>query len=224
MVYDFPDDPATHTMYDQFMLGPDIMVAPVYLPSAAARPVYFPRGRWANLETGQIIESMGEHILVGCPLDHIPAYLKEGAILPWGREMSYVGQREQELEVIDVFPSSAVSEGAFSVYADDGETLEYKDGAFGFIDISYSVREPGRMMLTITTRDKSYPCTMNVGVLHILGLPSEPKRVLLDGVPLSQVASADQLDRQGFFCDPATGKLAAGLHVPSRHVAVDLGF
>ena len=224
MVYDFPDDSATHAMYDQFMLGPDIMVAPVYLPGAAARPVYFPRGRWAHLETGQVVESMGEHVLVQCPLDQIPAYLKEGSILPWGREMSYVGQREQELEVIDIFPSAGMSEAVFSVYADDGKTLEYKDGAFGFIDISYSVREPGRLMLTIASRDKSHPCTMDVGVVRILGGSEMPKRVMLDGTPLPQAASRDELDRRCFFRDSAAGILALGLHVPSRHVVADIRF
>ncbi|HON43308.1 MAG TPA: glycoside hydrolase family 31 protein [Bacillota bacterium] len=224
MVYDFSDDSATHAMYDQFMLGPDIMVAPVYLPGAVARPVYFPRGRWASLETGQIVESMGEHILVGCPLDQIPVYLREGAILPWGREMSYVGQRGQAIESIDVFPSSGASGNIFSIYVDDGETLDYKDGKFGFVDISYSAREPGGLRLTITSRDECYPCTMDVGVVHILGMSATPGRVLLNEAPLSRVASRDELDRHGFFCDPVTGSITLGLHVPSRHVAVDIGF
>jgi alpha-glucosidase len=224
MVYDFPDDSSTHTMYDQFMLGPHIMVAPVFLPGAVARPVYFTRGRWANLETGQIVESMGEHILIQCPLDQMPAYLKEGSILPWGRETSYVGQREQALEVIDLFPSLGASVNIFSMYVDDGETLDYKDGEFGFVDISYSVREPGRLMLTIASRDESYPCTLDVGVVRILGVSDMPKRVMLDGIPLSQTASRDGLDRRCFFQDSAAGTLALGLHVPSRHVVVDIRF
>ncbi len=224
MVYDFAEDPSTHAMHDQFMLGPDVMVAPVYLPGATARSVYFPRGRWASLETGQIVESMGEHLLVQCPLDQIPAYLREGSILPWGREMSYVGQREQELEMIDVFPSAGMSGHVFSVYVDDGETLDYKNREFGFVDISYSFRERGRLALTITSRDQRYPCTMDVGAVHILGLPSEPRRVLLDGVPLSRAQSPDQLDRQGFFYDSVIGILALGLHVASKHVTAEVCF
>ncbi|HNU94962.1 MAG TPA: glycoside hydrolase family 31 protein [Bacillota bacterium] len=224
MVYDFPGDPATHTMYDQFMLGSRVMVAPVYLPGAVARPVYFPRGRWADLQTGQIVESQGEHVLVQCPLGQIPAYLKEGSILPWGREMSYVGQREQALEVIDIFPSPGASGHIFSVYVDDGETLDYKDGKFGFVDISYSAREPGRLILTITSRNGHHPCIMDIGVVRILGVSARPKRVLLNGVPLSRVASADELDRQGFLCDPETGRVTLGLHTPSKHVSVDVCF
>ena len=222
MVYDFPHDPATHAMYDQFMLGPDIMVAPVYLPGAVNRPVYFPRGRWAKLESGQIVESVGEHILVPCPPGEIPAYLREGSILPWGREMSYVGQREQAIESIDIFPSPGLSGHIFSVYADDGETLAYKDGKFGFIDISYSVRKRDRLLLTITSRDESYPCTMDVGVVHLLGVSAAPKRVLLSGMPLARVESADELGRQGFFRDPVTGRLTVGLHAPSKHITVDI--
>ncbi len=44
MVFEFPDDEKTHTMSDQFMLGPDMMIAPIYMPGADCRPVYFPRG------------------------------------------------------------------------------------------------------------------------------------------------------------------------------------
>ena len=168
------------------------------------------------------MESEGEHILVQCPLSEIPAYLKEGSILPWGREMSYVGQREQALEVIDIFPSPRASGHMFSIYADDGETLDYKDGKFGFVDISYSAREPGRLILTISSRNESYPCAMDIGVVHILGVSATPKRVLLKGMPLTRVASADELDRQGFFRDPMTGRLTVGLHVPSRHITVDV--
>ncbi len=224
MVYDFPDDPATHAMYDQFMLGPDIMVAPVYMEGAVNRPVYFPRGRWASLSDGQIVESAGEHLLIPCPLEHIPVYLREGAILPQGREMSYVGQREPAIESIDIFTSRAIPERTFTLYVDDGETLDYKDGKFGFIDISYNARRPGTLALTITSRDECYPCTMDIGVLHLLGVPAAPKSVELNGEALPRAMSADELGRQGFFHDPAAGRLTLGLHVPSRHATVVASF
>ena len=36
LVFEFPEDPKTHGIFDQFMLGPDIMVAPVYQPETSA--------------------------------------------------------------------------------------------------------------------------------------------------------------------------------------------
>ncbi len=233
MVYDFPDDPAVHTMYDQFMLGPDIMVAPVYMQGAVNRAVYFPRGRWAGLTNRQIVESAGEHRLIPCPLNEIPVYLREGAILPQGREMDYVGQREQAIESIDIFPSSTVPERTFSLYVDDGETLDYKDGKFGFIDISCDARRSGRLAVTITSRDESYPCVMDVGVVHLLGVPAAPRSVELDGRALPSAMTAEKLECrggpksqtvQGFFYDPALGRLTLGLHVPSKHAEVVVTF
>lgn len=44
LFFDFPDDPACYPVEDQFMLGPDILVAPVLDEGAASHTVYLPAG------------------------------------------------------------------------------------------------------------------------------------------------------------------------------------
>lgn len=50
LLYEFPDDPATYNIDDEFFLGDDLLVAPV-LSEFGERQVYLPRGEWVNVWT-----------------------------------------------------------------------------------------------------------------------------------------------------------------------------
>lgn len=51
---DFPDDPVSWEVADQFLFGPDILAAPVCTEGARERPVYLPAGTaWRDAWTGQ---------------------------------------------------------------------------------------------------------------------------------------------------------------------------
>ena len=48
----YPDDPQATRQDQQFLLGPDVLVAPVVEPGATNRAVYFPAGCWQHPEQG----------------------------------------------------------------------------------------------------------------------------------------------------------------------------
>ena len=75
---EFPDDPSAWPVEDQFLLGPDILVAPVVEHGARAREVYLPAGaRWVDAWSGE--ETPGGTILhADAPLTRIPVYLRHG--------------------------------------------------------------------------------------------------------------------------------------------------
>ncbi len=50
LLYEFPNDPATYNMDDEFFLGSDLLVAPV-LSESGERSVYLPSGEWVNALT-----------------------------------------------------------------------------------------------------------------------------------------------------------------------------
>lgn len=52
LLFEFPDDPETWALSDQFLLGPDLLVAPILEPGATAREVYVPAGDWFDVWTG----------------------------------------------------------------------------------------------------------------------------------------------------------------------------
>ncbi|MFF5289340.1 TIM-barrel domain-containing protein [Paractinoplanes globisporus] len=79
---EFPDDPAAWAVEDQFLLGPDILVAPVTELGARQRRVYLPAGaEWTDSETGRRYPG-GAHVVIDAPLDRIPLLVRDDARLP----------------------------------------------------------------------------------------------------------------------------------------------
>lgn len=82
LFFDFKEDKAAWDVDDQYMFGPDVMVAPVIEAGAQSRKVYLPAGSiWANAWTGEVCEG-GQTIEADAPIDVIPLFLKDGAKLP----------------------------------------------------------------------------------------------------------------------------------------------
>jgi alpha-glucosidase (family GH31 glycosyl hydrolase) len=77
--YHAPTDPATHGITDQYMLGPDVVVAPVLTKGASSRNVYLPAGRWRDLADGAVVE--GGRWLRGhpAPLAVLPVFVRVGS-------------------------------------------------------------------------------------------------------------------------------------------------
>jgi alpha-D-xyloside xylohydrolase len=79
---DFPADPVAWEVDDEFLLGPDVLVAPVLHAGATSREVYLPAGTvWVDPVTGARHPG-GQRITAEAPLDRIPVYLRDGADVP----------------------------------------------------------------------------------------------------------------------------------------------
>jgi len=78
MFHQFSADPRSWHVADQYMLGPDLLVAPVVTAGALRRRVYLPPGcTWRELATG-IEHQGGQDVDVDAPLDVIPVFLRDG--------------------------------------------------------------------------------------------------------------------------------------------------
>jgi alpha-D-xyloside xylohydrolase len=78
---DHPEDAASWTVEDEFLLGPDVLVAPIVELGVRGRSLYLPPGRWVDAW------SRGGHdgpatITVEAPLERIPVFLRDGADIP----------------------------------------------------------------------------------------------------------------------------------------------
>jgi len=77
MFFEFPEDRESWLLKDQYMFGPDMLVAPIMEAKAVSRRVYLPAGaEWTALHSGKKFPG-GNCITAEAPLDVIPVFLKD---------------------------------------------------------------------------------------------------------------------------------------------------
>jgi alpha-D-xyloside xylohydrolase len=82
MVLEFPDDPSCAPLDRQYMLGSDVLVAPVFSDEGDVA-FYLPEGRWTNLLDGRVVEG-GRWMRERHGFDSLPLWVREGAVVPFG--------------------------------------------------------------------------------------------------------------------------------------------
>lgn len=80
LFYDYPEDPAVWEIEDEYLLGPDILVAPVLYEGARERKLYLPEGSWTEIDTGTVLEG-GTWVTCQAGLDRIPVYARKEVLV-----------------------------------------------------------------------------------------------------------------------------------------------
>ncbi len=123
------------TTDDQFMVGDSLLIAPVIEEGARSRLVTLPAGRWYDPWSGEW-STGGQRIKVEAPLDHLPLFMKGGAIIPLAPLVQSTAQWMDTSpwpETLWVLPGH----GTFNFYADDGHSAAYQQGHY--LDIQFCV-------------------------------------------------------------------------------------
>jgi alpha-D-xyloside xylohydrolase len=89
LLVDTPEDPAAWRADLEYLLGPDLLVAPMTDPEGA-RPVYLPAGEWVDFWTGEVHAGQ-RYIHVRKPLDQMPLFVRHGALVPEGQVRDTIG-------------------------------------------------------------------------------------------------------------------------------------
>lgn len=84
MFIEFPSDRTTHTLDRQYMLGPSLLVAPVFVPQGEDTEYYVPAGRWTSFFHPQRFIQGPIWVQEAIPLDEIPVWVRPGTILCLG--------------------------------------------------------------------------------------------------------------------------------------------
>ncbi|MBC9711138.1 alpha-xylosidase [Streptomyces sp. TRM66268-LWL] len=84
MLLEFPEDPTARALDRQYMLGPDLLVAPVFSSSGDVE-FYLPEGTWTRLLTGERVQG-GRWLRERHGFDSLPLYVREGAVLALGAD------------------------------------------------------------------------------------------------------------------------------------------
>jgi alpha-glucosidase len=128
LVLNYQDDPNTYNLDDEFMIGTDLLVAPIVKPDVIRRLVYLPKGTWYDYWTNKKYEG-GTMISVDAPLEIVPMFVRAGAIIPTAPEMNYTGEKPQDPITLNIYPDDSGT-AAGILYEDDGISPNYKQGGF----------------------------------------------------------------------------------------------
>lgn len=78
---EFPEEEQAWEVGDEYLFGPDVLVAPVTSFGARVRDVYLPEGAsWVDAWTGEPVATKG-WVTAAAPLERIPVYLRQGGAL-----------------------------------------------------------------------------------------------------------------------------------------------
>ncbi len=198
LMLEYPKDPKALAIYDQFLFGADLLVAPVLREEVTERGVYLPAGDWYDFWTGRRLAG-GETIRVGVTIDSIPVFVRAGAFVFRQPVVQHTSQMAGQPLIVDVYPA-AVSDAR--LYEDDGESRQYLKGAF--LSRRFSQRRSGgATTIEVSAADGTWRPGDRELRLRIL-TESAPRQVLLDGDALP-VASTGQPAQPGRWTRSADG-------------------
>lgn len=125
------DDFNTYTIDDQYYFGGQLIVAPVVTKGAQTRVIYLPKGKWFDFWTGKEYQG-GSYFNILTPLEQLPIFAKEGAIIPYQKDVLFDNKEDYQNLTIEVFPGN----GRFELYEDDGLTESYQNGEYSLTEIN----------------------------------------------------------------------------------------
>ncbi len=157
-----PRDDRFWDIEDEFMLGPDILVAPILTANTYKRRVLFPPGEWYSFWDDQIIsgDSQSE---VGSTINTIPVYIRGGTVLP---------MEDGEKLMLHIYPGKNEKSTSL-VYFDQG------DGYGDFRVDTFKMESSQGKIELFRASTGQYPFPYSN--LHMVVHGHEVSRVIIDG-------------------------------------------
>lgn len=198
LVLDHQNDENVYEIGDQYMLGDQLMVAPVTTKGAITRTVYLPEGTWFNYWTGAQYKGSG-YINVVAPLDTIPLFVKAGGIIPMQPEMLYSGEKPVDVITLDIFPYGS---SAYELYEDDGLSLSYQKGSSALTKISAAL-SAGALQLKMAKPVGNFKPSYHTYLTKVhWNLNDLPKSVVENGEAVGRVTKKEDLQASaGWYYD-----------------------
>jgi Glycosyl hydrolases family 31 TIM-barrel domain/Glycosyl hydrolase family 31 C-terminal domain/Domain of unknown function (DUF5110)/NPCBM-associated, NEW3 domain of alpha-galactosidase/Carbohydrate binding module (family 6)/IPT/TIG domain len=177
---DYPGQAAAYQHPAEYLLGSDMLVAPVTTPGdVATTSVWFPPGTWTDWFTGATFTGPSTQTLE-VPLDRAPVFVKDGGIVPLQPSSGHAQSAGSAPLTLRVFAGAS---GQYTMYDDAGTGLGYTRGQYTDTPVSY-VSAPGGSSVVIGPARGHYPGEPS-GRRYTLDLVdlTSPHAVLIDGRP-----------------------------------------
>jgi alpha-glucosidase len=182
LLFEYPEDAATYTTDDEFLLGSALLIAPIARPGTEYRHVYLPTGDWVHYWTGERFSGPA-HILAHAPLGQPAIYVRANTPVPL---FSNAGVADPLTWLVFI---ATEAEGTGDWYDDDGEGYAHLDGRFTRARLTCRPVTPGAdIVFESIGGDGQWRHTRME--LDIRGL-DRPARITLDGIQTEEWTYAD---------------------------------
>jgi alpha-glucosidase len=184
--FEYPDDARTYLVEDQYLVGRDLLVAPVVTESVTKRHVYFPAGdNWVDWWTGKTYEG-GKDADIDAPLARLPLFARAGAVVPTQPVIQHTGEMPgvpltltvafSTPVTVQTVPEMPVQKSTTSyLYEDAGEGYEYARGSFRLLTITQTQNQ------LRLSRTGAYNVSRPLAAVEYLGLSAAPREVRVGG-------------------------------------------
>lgn len=192
---------------DEYLWGPEVLVAPVFSKGARTRKVYFPAGStWVNWNNPAQTFKGGSTATVKAPLEQLPMFVKAGSFIPlYTMPIQNVGEYDPQFLTVKYFPSAEPS--SYTLF-DDNRTspTSLTDGEYQLT--TFSASREGRQLRIDISSEGAYK-GMPEGRLITFEIPgiTRPGEVRYDGQPLMEVSTPKAIRNAAWSYDPVSRTL-----------------
>ncbi|MEZ4914495.1 MAG: glycoside hydrolase family 31 protein [Chitinophagales bacterium] len=122
-------DHESHHRMAEFALGDHLLICPIVTEGANGRWLYLPAGTWYSFWSDEAFHG-GTEIWADAPLDTIPLFVNEGAVIPYYPLQQYVGEKTIDDLVLHVYRTKNENEIKSCLYEDAGDGYAYTQGEY----------------------------------------------------------------------------------------------
>ncbi|MFW6132604.1 MAG: TIM-barrel domain-containing protein [Planctomycetota bacterium] len=176
---DYPDDEKAYR-FDQYMFGPDLLVAPVTAARRFKR-FYLPGGLWYDRATGRRVAG-GVEIGRDVPPAEVPVYVRAGSVIPTQDPDRPPHAPHVDPLVLEVYPPAEDRTGGGELYEDDGRSNDYQ--ADGCCRTRFTLETDASALTLRGEVEQGSPLGKTRHVVVRVAVPSRPAGVELDGSAL----------------------------------------
>jgi alpha-glucosidase len=187
----------------QYMIGDNLLVAPVLSETEDAKKLYLPEGKWLDWWTNKVYEG-SQWIFIQVPINRIPLFIREGGVIPLQEKQNYVGEKKIKEMEFRIFPSV---NSTFTLYEDDGKTLGYRNG--NYLLTGMDIKNNKELQVDIRSAEGSYNPVRDSYLLNVYR--ARPvKNIIVNGISLNYYESLDKLEKadSGYSIDPDNNLLS----------------
>ncbi len=190
MFLNFQDDDECYSdnAQYQFMIGDNLLVAPVLSEYENLKKIYLPEGKWLDWRGNKVYEGK-QWIIVEAPIENIPLFIREGSVIPMQTTQNYVGEKKIDELIFRIFPSAG---STYTFYQDDGKTLEYQKGNYLLTEID--IKSDPELEIKIENKEGKYRPGIKSYLLNIFK-ETPVNGVTINGNSLDKVQSIEELSK-----------------------------